>query len=245
MMMSSVRRRVTAAAILLGGLGLAAVSHAAVADLSPEGLPASVGPGAECVVDIRLYDPIPVSSMLLQVGWIANCMSLVDDASLTPRPLRPGRMDIVFPDGFEGPSTFVRCEIFYFDDECPASSIHQLWLEFGAGTATGLGGTPIESLTMCPVRFDCTEWPCVGTPPPYYAGVCADPDFDGVTTATDALFALQAAIEMASCLPEQCDTDNDSLITATDALRILAAALALDVELNCPFPCEARTLTGI
>jgi hypothetical protein len=163
---------------------------------------------------------------------------------VTPSLTRPGRLDLDFPTGFTGPATILTCEALYFADECPAQSLQQLWLEFGAVEATGDDGASIDRLTMCPARFDCSEWPCLGEPGPYVAAVCGDPNADGSATATDALIALQAAVGVFQCLPEQCDTDDNGAITASDAFRILMAALGLDVELRCPFPCDSRVLTA-
>jgi hypothetical protein len=53
-------------------------------------------------------------------------------------------------------------------------------------------------------------------------------------TATDALFALQAAVGLISCELCVCDVNNSTAITASDALAILAAAVGQAITLTCP-----------
>jgi hypothetical protein len=72
-------------------------------------------------------------------------------------------------------------------------------------------------------------------------GVCGDPLDPGAlvagpraVTATDALFALQAAVGLISCELCVCDVNNSTAITASDALAILAAAVGQAITLTCP-----------
>ena len=67
---------------------------------------------------------------------------------------------------------------------------------------------------------------------------CGDPDHSGIHTASDSLFLLRVAIDIAGCDPCVCDIDasgppND--VTASDALRLLRFAVGVDgVAIICP-----------
>lgn len=54
--------------------------------------------------------------------------------------------------------------------------------------------------------------------------------------ASDAQFALRAAVGSASCTPCQCDVNQSGSISAGDSLTILNAAVGQPVVLNCPEP---------
>lgn len=66
------------------------------------------------------------------------------------------------------------------------------------------------------------------------ADACADGNYDGATTANDALIALTTSIDLARCPLCACDVDSDGAVTATDARRILALAVGVPVEGVCP-----------
>lgn len=72
--------------------------------------------------------------------------------------------------------------------------------------------------------------------------VCGDP-FDPAEqmaptittiTASDALFALQAAVGLVACEACRCDVDSSGTTTASDALSVLAFAVGQPVLLDCP-----------
>ena len=63
--------------------------------------------------------------------------------------------------------------------------------------------------------------------------MCGDPDGDGLA-ASDALFALQAAVRIKTCDLCLCDADDSGSVTASDALRILNRAVEIDVAMLCP-----------
>jgi hypothetical protein len=66
-------------------------------------------------------------------------------------------------------------------------------------------------------------------------GGCGDPTNDGRTTASDALFALNAAVGLITCEVCVCDVDSSSATSASDALRLLNFAVGIpNVTLNCP-----------
>ena len=66
--------------------------------------------------------------------------------------------------------------------------------------------------------------------------VCGDPIADRMVSATDALFALQAAVGNEMCALCVCDVDDSGAVTATDASMLLQAAVGQQVALMCP-PC--------
>jgi hypothetical protein len=68
----------------------------------------------------------------------------------------------------------------------------------------------------------------------YPAGTCADPNYTGSTSASDALIALNAAVGIGSCPRCACDLDNGGTVTASDALAILKTAVGLAATLACP-----------
>jgi hypothetical protein len=72
------------------------------------------------------------------------------------------------------------------------------------------------------------------TPTATLPPMCGDPNGNGVTTATEALLALQTSVGGASCPLCACDVDNSGDITATDALRMLFASVGIIVNLVCP-----------
>ena len=66
-------------------------------------------------------------------------------------------------------------------------------------------------------------------------GGCGDPTNDGRTTASDALFALNVAVGLQTCVVCVCDVDNSAATSASDALRLLNYAVGIpNVTLNCP-----------
>jgi Tol biopolymer transport system component len=52
--------------------------------------------------------------------------------------------------------------------------------------------------------------------------------------ASDALFALNAAIGVTQCSLCDCDVDDSGKVSATDALIILNASIGLQIDLDCP-----------
>lgn len=63
---------------------------------------------------------------------------------------------------------------------------------------------------------------------------CGDGTEDGEVTATDALFALGAAVGTTNCSRCLCDADGSGSTSATDALALLQASVGMGVELACP-----------
>jgi hypothetical protein len=68
----------------------------------------------------------------------------------------------------------------------------------------------------------------------YRSCACGAPVSRGATpVATDALFALSAAVGLTECGPCSCDVDAGGSVTAADALRILNRAVGMSVPLTC------------
>lgn len=70
---------------------------------------------------------------------------------------------------------------------------------------------------------------------------CGDPDGDGESRASDALFVLAAAVGTHDCDACVCDVDasgGGTPVSGVDALRVLSAAIGIEsVPLECP-PCQ-------
>jgi cysteine-rich repeat protein len=62
---------------------------------------------------------------------------------------------------------------------------------------------------------------------------CGDSDDSGTKSASDALFALRAAVKTVEC-DCVCDVNNSNSITASDALTLLRKAVGVNVALTCP-----------
>jgi hypothetical protein len=65
---------------------------------------------------------------------------------------------------------------------------------------------------------------------------CGDPAFDEKVNASDALYALRAAVDLVQCELCLCDANDTGTVTATDALKVLQVAVGQPVSLVCP-PC--------
>ncbi len=63
---------------------------------------------------------------------------------------------------------------------------------------------------------------------------CGDATRDGITSASDALVALFAAVGALDCADCICDADGSGGVTASDALRLLQVAVGVPRTLNCP-----------
>jgi cysteine-rich repeat protein len=64
--------------------------------------------------------------------------------------------------------------------------------------------------------------------------VCGDANDDDNITATDALFALRAAVGNGSCPLTVCDANGNGQVAAADALAILRVAVGGGAALDCP-----------
>ncbi len=66
---------------------------------------------------------------------------------------------------------------------------------------------------------------------------CGDPDESGRVSATDALFALRAAVGLEDCAACVCSPDGTTNITAGDALRVLRYAVGEPDQTLACLPC--------
>jgi hypothetical protein len=96
----------------------------------------------------------------------------------------------------------------------------------GVGTTTSTTGAPTTTTTTGASTTTSTM---------SEGAACGDEGNDGIT-ATDALFALNAAVGLQTCAPCICDVDDSGSVAASDALLLLNAAVGVPVELTCP-PC--------
>ncbi|HYB99584.1 MAG TPA: LamG-like jellyroll fold domain-containing protein [Candidatus Limnocylindrales bacterium] len=64
--------------------------------------------------------------------------------------------------------------------------------------------------------------------------LCGDANESSDLSATDALFALRAAVGTSQCALCVCDGNDSGSVTATDSLLILKKAVGQAVELGCP-----------
>ncbi len=85
--------------------------------------------------------------------------------------------------------------------------------------------TPNHNLDMTLAAFSDMGYPSIFD--------CGDANNDTSVTATDALFALNAAVGARSCLESLCDVTNDGRVTATDALALLQFAVGSIANVFC------------
>jgi hypothetical protein len=70
--------------------------------------------------------------------------------------------------------------------------------------------------------------------------LCGRP-YDNLHCIVNAVFVLQAALDLRSCELCACDVDSSGSITTTDALRILRTCVGLPTELVCTIPEDTTT----
>ncbi len=185
---------------------------------------------------------------------VADCVELLAGSAILGAVDNEGGKTLTLslnaqPGGFSGPTDLARC---VFEPSGAAPSAGDFPLLF---PATGLhtNFTPVTGASVVVASVSCegivTTTTSTSTssstsststssststttlPPPG----CGDRGGDGVK-ATDALFALIAALGGEICDDCICDADGNGKQVATDALRILQFAVGADVELLCP-PC--------
>lgn len=112
----------------------------------------------------------------------------------------------------------------------PQVSISDITCEGGGTTTTSTTQTTFQTTTTT-----------LGA-----GGECGDPvdppalrggALSALVNATDALFALRAAVGLELCELCVCDLDDSGSVAATDALALLLAAVGQPGNLNCP-PCS-------
>ena len=197
----------------------------------------TIGANFLCAVDLKLYDPVEVGYLRFDIIGFQDCSSPIPGVSV--RRLPSGQYEAEgFPVGFTGPEAIITCDGGFFHFECPPQ-LDDVAFGVSFHEARGGDGTLIDVPVICPSYLDCTSWPCPPEQGPFVADLCGDPDRNGQITASDALFALQAAVSIVECAVTQCDADRSGTVNASDALRILYAAVGLPTELICPGVCES------
>jgi hypothetical protein len=103
---------------------------------------------------------------------------------------------------------------------------------WNTGPKMASDGTTVVYVSSC----DLTGTDPDGEPDVYLDSVCscgAPVNHDG-PTATEALYALNAAVGTVQCALCECDVNGDSHMTAVDALLILNKAIGQPIEFACP-----------
>jgi len=133
------------------------------------------------------------------------------------------------------------------DTDCTAGSCNEDPTECSATPANE--GDPCDDIATdgCWTHLRCEAGACVGDslcdPTCEACGdegaclpLCGHPlsPADGPVLASDALFALQAAIRILECPSCVCDANDDGQVAATDALIVLARSAAPETALDCP-----------
>ncbi len=159
----------------------------------------------------------------------------------------------------EGPPLLVNTPDFT-DQERPALAANSsgtfvvTWTSYTSAGGDDDSATSVQSRRFCLDTDEDEQCDPLAAPP---TGECGDPSTSGlrthaplpagtaqttraagdvarVVTATDALFILNTAVGLASCLACVCDVDDSGTVTASDALRVLQKAVGIDVTLTCP-----------
>lgn len=134
--------------------------------------------------------------------------------------------------GFSSPRDVARC---VFDPNPGASNPFASDFAFPSTIILGTNFLPIASNEPVGIsHISCSAGATTTTSttlPP--VGDCGDPGGGGIA-ASDALFALQAAVGARVCALCLCDVNGDGIVSATDALTILRIAVGQPLPLQCP-----------
>jgi hypothetical protein len=144
---------------------------------------------------------------------------------------------------FSGPVDLAACR-FYWDSLEPAPADFNVTVTNAGRDGEDNNVVPVPSIQVtsveCPGELPnpttTTTLPDTTTTTlPSGSGACGFPKSDGAKpTASDALFALKAAVGAAECDLCVCDVNSSGSIAASDALGILKAAVGLEITLACP-----------
>jgi hypothetical protein len=145
-----------------------------------------------------------------------------------------GFMTVMLSDsvGFSGPADIARC---VFDPDPGAGNPVAGDFSYPSVIALEPGYPPVPVVIDNLVgvsSIECSAGPTTTTTLPSL-GDCGDPGGGGIA-ASDALFALLAAVGGQVCPACLCDVNGDGSVTATDALVILKRAVGQSVTLACP-----------
>lgn len=148
-------------------------------------------------------------------------------------------------DHFSAPVPLIGCRLHYDSLEpLPADftvSVANAGRDGGDGNVVPLP-VLVVSKVECPGELPegttTTTLPETTTTTLVASGDCGFPSSNGTKpTATDALFALKAAVGVTSCDVCICDINDSGSVGASDALGILRAAVGVATSLDCP-PCD-------
>ncbi|MFN2375553.1 MAG: hypothetical protein ABR538_03390 [Candidatus Binatia bacterium] len=144
---------------------------------------------------------------------------------------------------FSAPITLAGCRIFYDSNEpIPGEFIITVTNAGRDGEDDNVMPKPTMAVTTveCPGELPevtTTTLPETTTTLPGGGGDCGVPLSGGVKpNASDALFALKAAVGVGECELCVCDVNSSGSVAAGDALAILRAAVGSEAVLDCP-PC--------
>ncbi|RMF23958.1 MAG: hypothetical protein D6760_04375 [Deltaproteobacteria bacterium] len=163
--------------------------------------------------ELRLY----VDGVLVDTDTSLPCGAAVNDAG---RNLNIARNEGGFTRATDG--IFDEVQIYRFALRDGGVAVG----ETAGGEVAMLFSTPAQVVVRSASTTTTTLPPC---PIP-----CGDAVTDGSITATDALFALRAAVRLETCALCVCDANRSGDITATDALVILRGAVGSPELLDCP-----------
>lgn len=129
----------------------------------------------------------------------------------------------------------------------------------GAGTCTHPSNFGLcDDGLFCTSGDSCTDGQCTGSPTCPEARGCSDTcneaeeacrtcghPFSEQRCVVNAIFVLQAAVDLRDCEVCTCDVDASGMITTSDALRILRTCVNLPVALICPDPLPSTTTSTV
>ncbi|HEY2774773.1 MAG TPA: hypothetical protein VGK20_12070 [Candidatus Binatia bacterium] len=236
-------------AVLLSIAWLLPAPHLAVA-----------APDKSCVFTVSMTSGTDVNNLDFVVNY-ANSDSIIEGTTTRPLCVNAlnGRAFAAFHDDeaghlsvatirlthFSAPVDLAACEILY-DSSAPDPGLFSVQVSNAGrdGDDNNVDPTP----TVVVTRVDCpgtlptptttttTEEPTTTTTTlPSSGGRCGFPNSGGTTpTASDALFALKAAVGASNCNLCVCDVNSSGAVGASDALAILRTAVGIDTALDCP-----------
>ena len=110
-------------------------------------------------------------------------------------------------------------------------------------------GEPCADARGCAAEGECQDGTCVGDSvcdaeceacgeSSACVSLCGHPvsDAEGPVLASDALFALQAAVQIIDCALCVCDVNDDGKVAATDSLTVLTRSVTPETVITCPPP---------
>lgn len=239
------RRPFLVAALAIAVLGLAAGPAAAV-------------PPQSCVFTISMVNGTDVNNLDFKVnysgadGFIGGTMTNPECArALGGQSFASFHNDqagtltvgIIRLSYFSGPVDLAACR-FYWDSLEPIPGDFNVTVTNAGRDGDDNNVVPVPSIQVtnveCPGELPnpttTTTLPDTTTTTlPGGSGGCGFPKSDGdKPTASDALYALKAAVGAADCDLCVCDVNSSGSIAASDALAILKAAVGLEITLTCP-----------